>query len=168
MKKILLGLILSIILVPSLAFAAPDIGLKSTENIAIGAGYNKADQFTLSQTIGQYIKVALSLVGTIFIALTVYAGYLWLTASGNEENVTKAKDIIKMATIGLIISVSAFSITTFVVAKIGESAQPTTSATGGAPANTDCTPNDNSWANTWSCWVSGFSSQKSQYPAGQQ
>ena len=57
----------------------------------------------------------LSFTGTLFLALTIYAGILWMTASGNEEQVTKATGIIKMAVIGLIICMAAYSITYFIV-----------------------------------------------------
>lgn len=163
MKNFFLGLILSTILIPSFAFAAPNIGIDATNNIATGAGYDPADTLSLSQTVGRYIKVALSLIGTIFVVLTVYAGFLWMTASGNEESVTKAKDIIKMATIGLAITLSAFSITAFVVANIGSSATaPKTTTGGGAPS---CSTGG--FTTEFSCWWSGVTDQWNAHPWGQ-
>src|SRR4030043_368748 len=60
------------------------------------------------------IKAFLSLLGAIFIILMVYAGYVWMMAHGNEEEVTKAKRTIQRAIIGLIIVVSAYAITYFI------------------------------------------------------
>ena len=93
------------------------------EQIAGKAGYatQGVNQFTLSETIGRVIKVVLGFVGTLFFALTVYAGYLWMTAQGNEDQVTKAKNILKMAVIGIIIVVAAYSIATFVLIFIAQS-----------------------------------------------
>ncbi len=155
MKKIFYIIIFSIILIPNLVFAAPNINVY-TEKIATGAGYDKATETSLSETIGKYIKIALSFVGTIFLALTVYAGFLWMTASGNEDQVTKAKDILQMATIGLVIAISAFSITSFVVSKTTSSAQqPQAPLVGGnVPQNS----NESFWSN----WMSGFNKQSSQ------
>ncbi|MFA5937372.1 MAG: hypothetical protein WC822_05880 [Candidatus Paceibacterota bacterium] len=64
--------------------------------------------------IGRVINSALTLVGTIFFILMVYAGYLWMTARGNEQQTEKAKTIITTAIIGLVVIVSAYAITVFV------------------------------------------------------
>lgn len=73
---------------------------------------------SLDTTIGLVIKGLLSLVGTIFLLLTIYAGILWMTAQGNEDSVTKAKAIIQAAIIGLIITMAAYAITAFVTSKL--------------------------------------------------
>ncbi len=72
----------------------------------------------LSTTIAAVIKAVLALVGTIFLVLTIYAGILWMTAQGEEDKVTKAKDIIKASVIGLIVIMSAYAITAFVTSRL--------------------------------------------------
>ncbi len=67
------------------------------------------------------VKIFLSVLGTIFFVLTFYAGFLILTAAGDEDKVGKAKTIIQYAVIGLIIILAAYSITSFVTRKILES-----------------------------------------------
>lgn len=153
MKKILFILLFTLLLAPKFAFAAPNINVY-TEKIAVGAGYDKATDTTLSETIGKYIRIMLSLVGTIFLALTVYAGFLWMTASGNEEQVTKATDIIKMATVGLIIALAAFSITAFVVSKVGTTTQPQTPQVGGGGSGSAATSSA-SWSEVMGAWWGG-------------
>lgn len=64
--------------------------------------------------VAQIIYVALGLLGTIFIVLTVYAGFLWMTAGGNEDNISKAKKILMASVIGLLIILVSYSITWFV------------------------------------------------------
>lgn len=56
------------------------------------------------------INIVLTFLGFAFLLLLTYAGILWVTARGNEEGVTKAKNLIKRAVIGLIIILSAFGI----------------------------------------------------------
>ena len=68
----------------------------------------------IQTVVGQIINAALTLVGTLFFALMVYAGYLWMTARGDEPTIEKAKEIIKTSIIGLVILVSAYAITVFV------------------------------------------------------
>jgi len=69
-------------------------------------------------TTANLIQVALGLLGTICVVLMLYAGFMWMTAAGNEENVKKAQDIIKYAVIGLIIILSAYAITRFLFTNV--------------------------------------------------
>ncbi len=115
---LVLGLGMMATVVP--AQAVPDIGIGGgglAGQIANKGGYDTAGitDTTLSQSVGRLIKVALSLVGTVFLVLTIYAGILWMTAQGNEEQVTKAQGIIKTATIGLMVVIGAYGLTVFVL-----------------------------------------------------
>jgi len=62
----------------------------------------------------QVIKTVLTLLGTIFLVLTIYAGFLWMTAAGNDDQVGKAKSLLTQAVIGLVIILLSYSITYFV------------------------------------------------------
>lgn len=88
--------------------------------IKLGGATGTIDQFglkeNLSEPISMAINAALALVGSVFLILTVYAGILWMTSSGNEEGVGKAKKILFMAIIGLGITMAAAAITAFVQA----------------------------------------------------
>lgn len=64
------------------------------------------------------INIVLGVLGTIATILIFYAGFLWMTAAGNEENVTKAKSIMSAAVIGLVIILAAFSISTFFIKNV--------------------------------------------------
>ncbi len=64
--------------------------------------------------IANIIRVALGFLGIIMVVLLLYAGFLWMTAGGNEEQLTKAKGLLKNAIIGLLIVVSSYSITVFI------------------------------------------------------
>jgi hypothetical protein len=77
-----------------------------------GAGFNAPLDPRVQASI--YIRYALQVVGIIFLVLMVYAGFLWMTAGGNEENVEKAKKLIMAAVIGIAIVLAAYSITYFV------------------------------------------------------
>lgn len=69
-------------------------------------------------TVATVIKTVLALVGTVFLVLTIYAGIMWMTAQGEEDRITKAKDMIKAAVIGLVIIMSAYAITAFVTSRL--------------------------------------------------
>jgi len=60
------------------------------------------------------IRSALSLVGIVFLVLTLYAGWLWMTAGGEEEKISKAKKLLSNGVIGLAIILSAYAISYFI------------------------------------------------------
>jgi len=68
----------------------------------------------LSSKVGSVVGIVLSFVGVIFLILMIFAGLTWMTASGNQEKVTKAKDLMINAIIGLVIVMAAYAITSFV------------------------------------------------------
>jgi len=107
-----------VFLLASPVLAKIDIGTKDVERAATKAGYDKVTDTTFAETIGVIIKGALSMVGVIFLILMVYAGYLWMTARGEEEMIKKSQKIIISSVIGLIIVVASYSITNFVVLAI--------------------------------------------------
>jgi len=72
-------------------------------------------------TVAKIIRIVLGFLGTIAVILVIYAGFMWMTSSGNEDKVTKAKNILKAAVIGLVIILSAFAITSFIINKLLES-----------------------------------------------
>lgn len=74
---------------------------------------------TLNLMLGDIIAVVLSALGVIFIAFMVYAGYLWMTAAGNEQKADKAIKILKESIIGLIVVISAYAISYFVIKIFG-------------------------------------------------
>ena len=71
-----------------------------------------------SSMVGSIIYASLGLLGTLFLVLIVYAGYLWMTAGGEEQQIEKAKSYIKNSVIGLIIVLAAFGITRFVLGSL--------------------------------------------------
>ena len=66
------------------------------------------------------INAALTLLALVCVILLVYAGFLWVWARGNQEEVKKSKDIILGTVIGLVIVLSALGITTFVFQTVGD------------------------------------------------
>jgi hypothetical protein len=105
---------LAIVFTPAMAAADAKTqfnqGLKTTgEKI----GYDKIgwSQKSLPEAIGLVIRVILSFLGIIFLVLMIHGGYIWMLARGNEQEVTRAKNIIVNAIIGLVIVLSAYSIT---------------------------------------------------------
>lgn len=68
--------------------------------------------------VGRVIRVVLGLLGVVFLVLLIYGGFLWMTSSGNEDQLGKSKKIIKNATIGLVIILGAEIVTYFVIDRL--------------------------------------------------
>jgi len=73
---------------------------------------------SMAQLVATIISAFLGLLGIIFVILIIYAGYNWMTASGDEEKVNKAKATLTQAVIGLIIIIAAYSITYFIFSNL--------------------------------------------------
>ena len=69
--------------------------------------------------ITNIIRYALGLIGIIMLVLMMYGGFLWMTAGGNEEQIGKAKKVLRNAIIGLVLILSAYSIVLFVIRMLG-------------------------------------------------
>lgn len=96
------------------AVLADDYGLGDT---AKKAGIPQAG--TITGKIGTIVGAALSFIGIFFLGLMLYAGFLWMTARGDQAKSDKAQDIIVDACIGLAITGAAWIITKFVFGAMG-------------------------------------------------
>jgi len=73
------------------------------------------DNISINSLAGDIIQLALSILGVICVVFIIYAGYLWLTAVGNEQRIEKAKTILFESIIGLIIVIAAYAISYFII-----------------------------------------------------
>lgn len=116
--------LISLFYCSNLAFAqkANDQFKSSLKGTGIGTGHLDTDgaetgflkNKTLAQAIGSVVGIALSLLGVFFLVLIIYAGYTWMVARGNAPEVEKAKSTIINATMGLLVVLGAYGITTFI------------------------------------------------------
>ncbi len=98
---------------------AKDSGLSITGD---KAGFDPSAVTSPEIIIGNVIQAILGLLGIVFLAFMIYAGITWMTAQGNDQKVTKAKQMITEAIVGLIIVVAAYAIAYFVVSYFSASA----------------------------------------------
>lgn len=77
-----------------------------------GAGFGAAqDPRTIAARI---VKIFLSIIGVLLLVYIIYGGALIFTSAGSEDKVNEGKAVIRRAIIGLIIILSAYSITILV------------------------------------------------------
>lgn len=83
-----------------------------------GAGYDTSVTGP-EKMISTIITTVLSFIGVIFLVLAIYGGFIWMMARGNEEEVTKAKNIIQNAIIGLVVVIAAYGISWYIINALG-------------------------------------------------
>lgn len=93
---------------------------KFTENSGINdlgqkAGYTVGTVNSPEYYVGLILTILFSILGLVFLILTIYAGIKWMTAQGNTSQVEAAKDTLTRAIIGLVICLVAYGITFFVI-----------------------------------------------------
>lgn len=115
--KIIFIILLSFVFVLPVVLAVDPSTTMSGLDTAAEKGYGKipsGDMASLPSAIGKVIGVGLSLIGVLFLGLMIYGGFMWMIARGNEGEVTKAKDLIQAAIIGLVVVLAAYAITQFI------------------------------------------------------
>ncbi len=70
------------------------------------------------QIILRIIQLFLGLLSFLTVIIIMYSGFLWTTSGGNEEKISKAKKLLKNAVIGIIIILSAWGITAYVLSAL--------------------------------------------------
>lgn len=118
-KSILILSVALMFFLPSIAGAVTytEEDVRKSEDL-LGLKYGAASGLSdadVRYTAGRVINVALSLLGIIFVGLTVYAGFLWMTARGDDDGVKDARQTLTAAVIGLVIVLSAYAISNFVL-----------------------------------------------------
>ncbi|MCF7820035.1 MAG: IPT/TIG domain-containing protein [Candidatus Pacebacteria bacterium] len=83
------------------------------------------------EVAARVINILMSILGLLAVVLIIYAGFRWMTADGDEENVRKAKRILINAVIGLAIILASWGIATFVINQL-------LNATGVGTTTTTC------------------------------
>ncbi len=93
---------------------AAEVGLKQTQT---AAGFS--DSNSLPVVVGKIINGFLGVLGVIVVGMIVYAGFLIVTAAGNEEQVGRGKKILVNSVIGVLLIFSSYAIASFIIKRIG-------------------------------------------------
>lgn len=122
-KKTWLSLALILILAPIFIFGQAvysqaysfidNSGLNTTANTSgfeTGTASSSVDSI-----IGTAILAGLGLIGVIFFTFMLLGGFNWMTSSGNEEKLSKAKDTLLNSIVGLLIALAAYAISYFLI-----------------------------------------------------
>ena len=73
---------------------------------------------SIEGVVKNVINVAMSVLGVVSVIMLIYGGYNYTTSGGDASKVTKAKNTILYAVIGLIIALLALAIVNFVLQNV--------------------------------------------------
>jgi uncharacterized membrane protein YedE/YeeE len=116
----------SLLITPTLVFAQITPGSSGLDAAAAGSGLDSgcSDAGCINVVIGRVINVVIGFLGIVLLCLFLYAGFVWMTAGGDEENVKKAKQLILNAVIGYFIIGGAYALTSFVLDNLARVTAP--------------------------------------------
>ena len=95
---------------------AANVNLGLTPEVETALGLGTTD---IRVTIATIIRNFMALLGIVAVLLVLYGGFLYMTASGNEDQIEKAKKVIVSAVIGLAIILASVAITHFILSSLG-------------------------------------------------
>lgn len=97
--------------------SAADILNEGLSTAAGEAGFEETPTsvYTIASNI---VGIAFGLLGILFFALILYAGFLYLTSLGETEPLTKAKKILSSSIIGLLITLGAYAIASYLLSAL--------------------------------------------------
>ncbi|PIR47459.1 hypothetical protein COV06_03305 [Candidatus Uhrbacteria bacterium CG10_big_fil_rev_8_21_14_0_10_50_16] len=81
--------------------------------------YNPLGSRSIPQLIGFVIQAVLGITGSLALAMVIWGGFLWLTAGGKPDRITKGRDTLIWAVIGLAVIFAANILATFVINTLG-------------------------------------------------
>ena len=116
--------ILSLTLLAASFFFAPTSSFAQFDNDQLGDaavevyGSEDAEEGNLTAIVGSLINIILGVLGIVLLVLIIYAGFLWMTAGGNTDQVGKAKQIMVNAVAGLIIVTVSYALSNFVISAL--------------------------------------------------
>ena len=126
LKKKIVATLISLSIVALFGFVTPTFAAPAADPCTaggdiLGLGCAQVDGLgntDIRVTIARIISVALGLMGTVVVVIIIWAGFRWMTAGGNSDEVDKAKTQISQAVIGLAIILSAYSLTQFITSSL--------------------------------------------------
>lgn len=131
-KSIISFVLLLFFIVPAVSGSFLLSPVKADESLIKGqVGFDEAGQVfggdrakqDVRGLIGNIISIVLGFLAVIFLAITIFAGFQYMTAGGNQEKTSKALALLKNAIIGLIIVLLAWALTRFVIVMLNRAAR---------------------------------------------
>ena len=107
-------MLVAVLAMPAAVFADADSllwgGTQTDVETALGLG--NEDPRTIVSSV---VSVLLGFLGILAVLIILFAGFKWMTAGGNDDNVASAKKMMTAGVIGLVIVLASFGLSQFVI-----------------------------------------------------
>lgn len=115
-KKLALAiLILFLLFLPHLTFATCPTGTQGNNVQLCNPLTGNTSSDPIPTFLGKIVLAVMGVVGSIALVMFIYGGFTWMTSGGNSEQITKGKNIVIWAVLGLIIIFTAYALVYFVI-----------------------------------------------------
>lgn len=104
-----------VLVTAALFLAAPALAQVNYDNSDIPAAFGLGTNTNVRAAVLSVVSFILTFLGLAAVLIVLYAGYLWMTAAGNEQRVESAKSTLTAGVIGLVIILAAYAITAFII-----------------------------------------------------
>ena len=105
----------------AMAAAVPFVTFAQVTNIedqTLASAFGLGTETNVRQAIINIVQFILGFLGLIAVLIVLYGGFQWMTAAGNEEKVSSARATLTAGLIGLVIILSAYALTQFVITTV--------------------------------------------------
>jgi len=92
--------------------AGTNYGLDEFSTVSIGQSSD------VKIVIADIINIVLGFLGIIAVVIIIYAGFKWMTAGGNDDQVGEARKMLVQAVVGLVIIFAAWAIASFAIEQL--------------------------------------------------
>ncbi|MFH1111781.1 MAG: pilin [Patescibacteria group bacterium] len=134
---------------PLFVFAQDEFGFWETAHYTLPTGTPP-----IAAIIATIIQMILGLVGVVLLIMILYGGFQWMTSSGNEQKIAKAKAIFGGALIGMFVILGAYIITSFIMRSLYSSIEPIPTMQG-CKVDGDCSQGQICTPSGWCVNLSG-------------
>ena len=77
---------------------------------------------TPEELIGRVISAVLGISGSLALLMFIYGGFTWMLSGGNSEKVTKGKNTLVWASIGLVVIFSSYALVNLIFDSLAKGA----------------------------------------------
>lgn len=111
-------LFLGILFCKALPLYAQDFSTSALKEKA-ASKLNPSGIWTIDNLMSRGINAMVIFMGTIALALIIYAGFMWMTAGGNESKIEKARTIMIWTLLGTVAIGASYGFVRFIIGIFG-------------------------------------------------
>ena len=118
-KKLFILLIFVFIFIPQISFAVCPTADSTSGTVKLcNPLTGNTTNIEIPILLGKIINSVLGVVGSLALVMFIYGGITWMLSAGNQEQVTKGKNILIWAAVGIVIIFTSYALVKFVLTTV--------------------------------------------------